>query len=57
MHAGVPTVVLRNICISQRGVFNAYANKMKLFLYIIHITVNALSNFTWDARISPRLDW
>ena len=45
MHTGVPTVVPRNICISQHGVFSAYTNKMKLVLYIIHITVDALSFF------------
>ena len=42
MHTGVPTVVSRNICISQHGL-SAYTNEMKLVLYIIHITVDALS--------------
>ena len=56
MHAGVPTVVLRNICISQHCVISAFANEVKLVLYIIHITVNALSIFPWNARIPSRLD-
>ena len=56
MHTGVPTVVPRNICISQHGVFSAYTNEMKLVLYVIYITVDALSIFTWNARISSRLD-
>ena len=56
MPTGVPTVVSRNICISQQGIFSAYTNEMKLVLYIIHITVDALSIFAWNARISSRLD-
>ena len=56
MHAGVLTVVLWNICISQHCVISAFANEVKLVLYIIHITVNALSIFPWNARIPSRLD-
>ena len=53
MHTGVPTVVSRNICISQHCVFSAYTNEMKLVLYIIHITVDALSIFAWTPEYLP----
>ena len=42
MHAGVPTVVLRNMCISLHCVFSAYETR-PLYHRKGHITANALS--------------